>query len=73
MEHVVPNGFDSKHSYYIMISFNLVQYMPNVSTEIITYIYCDQVLAIFFYLYFFFLIFLKNNFYGDENYMQELI
>ena len=30
-----PNGFDSKHSYFIMILFNFLQFMPIVSTKIL--------------------------------------
>ena len=35
MERAVSNGFDSKHSYFIMILFNFLQFMPMVSTKII--------------------------------------
>ena len=35
MERAVPNGFDSKHSYFNMILFKFPQFMPMVSTKII--------------------------------------
>ena len=34
MERAVPNGFDSKHSYFNMILFDFLQFMPMVSTKI---------------------------------------
>ena len=37
MERADPNGFDSKPSYFIMILFNFVQFMPMVPTKMITF------------------------------------